>query len=711
MARLEILDPGFVRTRRGVRAVGATVLAWATMLVVIYVFHVADPVRITLFAAGAAFEGALLAPDPQPRDRVRTLGWAVVTSGAAVVATVGLTLITVWLAAGLLVLLMFSAYAVKPRHPRIASLALLAAITVYVTGGGHITVGRIAWFVLALAVGFGWLAVWESWILPENPVGALHTAVQVFSRRAADAVVGVVHVLTTTRESAPTDRAVRELNNRLARVRSSRDALERQFSGAVAGGMAQRDVDQLRVALYAAQKGLEDIAAQLDRPDWVRSLPDALGWSITSTLHGLAEALRGDSDDGPALVAVGRAGVLRGHIHGALTQTKESGTAPFPPGALLAASTVLSAGEVVAQSITQAKRLTPAASKEAATVMPETSVPADDTHSERLSPTMALAIQAVVAATAAGLIAKAVGNDQSLVVAWTSFVVIAGSAGLSARRAWIRLPATMLGAVGGVVIAACVPDRLFWTVAVVAVGVFFTIVSAPVSYPAMVFWMSIAFVPLFATEGRYLDLIWDKSVGALIGGCVAAVVTLTVVPIRSSREVRPAVITYLNALDIALVSHLPGHELDTATAEAELDAAYASLTAKVTSAATETNVFAQPESVKNDEVVHVDAVHEAYLRLTPLLSDASRQLHGWSVDQVENGIQRLRDAVAAATAAANGGEASASPAQKSDEPAAVHAETLELADSLRRIQQLHAGLGRLTLTLDSLPDAQKSLRH
>ena len=34
----------------------------------------------------------------------------------------------------------------------------------------------------------------------------------------------------------------------------------------------------------------------------------------------------------------------------------------------------------------------------------------------------------------------------------------------------------------------------------------------------MVFWMSIAFVPIFATEGRYLDLIWDKTVAALIGG-------------------------------------------------------------------------------------------------------------------------------------------------------------------------------------------------
>ena len=210
---------------------------------------------------------------------------------------------------------------------------------------------------------------------------------------------------------------------------------------------------------------------------------------------------------------------------------------------------------------------------------------------------MALAIQAVVAAVAAGLIAKAVGNEQSLVVAWTAFVVIAGSAGLSTRRAWVRLPATILGAVGGVAIAAFVPDNIFWTVAVVAVGVFFTIVTAPVSYPAMVFWMSIAFVPLFATEGRYLDLIRDKTVAALIGGCVAAVVALTIVPIRTSREIRPAVLTYLDALDEALESHLPGRGENTATTQAELDRAHAALAATAASAATETNVFAQPERV------------------------------------------------------------------------------------------------------------------
>jgi hypothetical protein len=81
-ARLEIFDPGFVRPRRGVRAVCATVLAWATMVAVTSAFDVAEPVRITLFAAGAAFEGALLAPDPQPRDRLRTLGWAGPSQGS-----------------------------------------------------------------------------------------------------------------------------------------------------------------------------------------------------------------------------------------------------------------------------------------------------------------------------------------------------------------------------------------------------------------------------------------------------------------------------------------------------------------------------------------------------------------------------------------------------------------------------------------------------
>ena len=119
---------------------------------------------------------------------------------------------------------------------------------------------------------------------------------------------------------------------------------------------------------------------------------------------------------------------------------------------------------------------------------------------------------------------------------------------------------------------------------------FFTIASAPVSYPAMVFWLSIALVPLFATEGRYLDLIWDKAVAALIGGCVAAGVAFTVAPIRLSRDFRPAVLQYLDALDAALDSQQPSQRDRRATTGAALDRAHSALDTMVASGIGKTHV-------------------------------------------------------------------------------------------------------------------------
>jgi uncharacterized membrane protein YccC len=279
---------------------------------------------------------------------------------------------------------------------------------------------------------------------------------------------------------------------------------------------------------------------------------------------------------------------------------------------------------------------------------------------------MALAIQAAVAAVLAGLVAKWLGNEQSLLVAWTAYVIIAGSAEASTRRAWIWLAATIVGATAGVAIAASVPNNIVWTVAVVAVGVFFTIVSAPVSYPAMVFWMSIAIVPLFATEGRYLDLIWDKAVAALIGGCVAGAVALTVAPIRLSRDLRPAVLQYLDALDAALECQLPGERNRRATTGAALDRTHSALDSMIASAVVNTHLFPRQGSPLTEQGVRIDAVHEAFLRLTPLLTDSSRRLHGWTDQRVALSIGLLRDDVEAAKAAARGDPAPASTFATSD---------------------------------------------
>ena len=703
-ARLEKADPGFVRTRRGVRAVFATVFAWATMVTVTAAFDVDEPLRITLFAAGAAFEGALLAPDPQPRDRLRTIGWAAIVCAVAVVATVHLTLLAPLLAAGLLVLLMFLSFALRSWNLRVASLALIGAITVYITGGGHITTDRLGWFALSAAVGFGWLALWEHLILPDDPIGSLQLSIQAFARRSADTVAGVVDLTDAARDGTPSPGKM--LRARLEQVRTCRSAIERQIPGAVVHGLSEVDAQQLKVAVHSAHKALEDMITLVDQPDWMRSLPEAFAGSIITSLEALVVALRGKLDDDSRDIATQEAQTLRGHIHDALAQTEETDAAPFEPTTLLAAATLLGDGETVAESITQTMALASSLAKNGGRPQAKSAdatPAAPDAHAVRrhLSPTMALAIQGVVAAVAAGGVAALVGNDQRLVVAWTAFVIIAGSAGMSTRRAMVRIPATVLGAVSGVLIAATVPDTVGWTVAVVAVGVFFTIVTAPVSYPAMVFWMGIAFVPLFATEGRYLDLVIDKGVAALIGGCVAAVVALTVAPIRASHEVRPAVVEYLSALDAALASHLPGDDHGTASAEARLDSTHTALTAEAAAAASEINVFSQPENVADDVADRVSAVHDAYLRLSPLLSAPSRLLHGWSDEQVLRGLRRLRAAIERTRSTARGEAVGTPESPERNGPAARAAESLGLSDSVRRVENLHARLTDLASVLDS----------
>jgi uncharacterized membrane protein YccC len=641
--------------------------------VVTSVFGVAEPLRITLFGAGACFFGALLVTDPHRSDRARTFGWASVVSAVAIVVTVELSRTAVWAAVAFLVLQMFLSYALRSWSLRAGNLAVIGALITFLAGAGHITSDRIGWFVLASTVGFAWVTVSEYVILPDDPLRSLKRSVDVFCRSAGDAVASVVDTLTTTCDGNAPDRAAKALRRSLDPVMRCRTAIESQVSGALLPGFGQHHVEQLRVALYCAERGIEEVINQTNDPRWIDTLPDDIAGSITSTLQALANSLR-DNIDAQSLDAVARElQYVRDHLHDATTTAPKANDAPHrPPGTALAALTTVGEAHLVAQSTSQATALAtmspvpPGIAEPANAAAAAQTIPDAPPAVRTLAPTMALAIQAAVAAVLAGLIAKSLGNEQSLLVAWTAYVIIAGSAEASTRRAWIWLAATILGATAGVAIAASVPDNIVWTVVVVTIGVFFTIASAPVSYPAMVFWMSIALVPLFATEGRYLDLIWDKAVAALIGGCVAAGVAFTVAPIRLSRDLRPAVLQYLDALDAALESQQPGQRDRRATTGAALDRAHSALDSMIASALTKTHFFPQPGSPLTEQGVRVDAVHEAFLRLTPLLTDSSRRLHGWTDQRVERSIRRLRHDVEDAKAAARGDAAAANTSAPSD---------------------------------------------
>jgi uncharacterized membrane protein YgaE (UPF0421/DUF939 family) len=685
------------------------------MVAVTSLLGVADPLRITLFGAGACFFGALFVTDPQRGERIRTLGWATVVTALAVVATVYLSRTGVWAAAAFLLLMMFLSFALRSRSTRAGNLAAIGALTAFSAGAGHITADRIGWFVIASTVGFAWLAIWQLLILPDYPVRSLKRSVHVIRRQAADVVANVVDVVKQANDGNSPNRAGRALRPSLDRVRSCRTVIDNQLTGGLApNGFGQHDVEQLRVTLYTAQRGLEQIVDQVTDPRWTTTLPDDVARSITSNLQTLAAALRDDVNAQSIDTVARDAQLLRDQLRALARAAKAGDAAHVPADTVLAAITIAGGAELVAESISDAQRLptgTPEPAAAAALEPDDRAAQAAGlgslTPQRALQPTMALGLQAVVAAVAAGLIAEALGNEQSRVVAFTAFLIIAGSAEESIRRAWARLGATILGATGGVVIAASIPQNIVLVVAVVTVGVFFTIFTAPVSYAGMVFWITITLVALFASEGLYLHLVIDKAVAALIGGCVAAAVALSIAPIRLSRDFRPAVLQYLDALDEALECHLPGHSDRSAKTESALERARSALDSIVAKAATEIHLFPHSGDQLSEQAVRIDAVHEAFLRLTPVLADSPRRLLGWTDEQTENVIHHLRDDVETAKAAARGDQALVNTTgQKDERPSRLvipPSARREMDDALWRIENLHARLIELALALDCQP--------
>lgn len=688
--RLAAGDPGFVRHRNGARTVCASALSALTLAVVTSLFDVAEPLQIMLFGAGVCFFAALLLTDPHRSECTCTFGLASVVAAAAIVVTVELSQTATSLAVAFLVLQMFLSYALRSCSLRAGNLAVVGALITFLVGSMQITSNRVQWFVLASSVGFAWITAAQYLILPDNPARSLIRSVDVFCRSVGEAVSAVVVDLTTGGDR-------RALHRCLNRIMLCRNAIDSQVAGALSPALGEHRAEELRVALYCAERGTEELIARARDPGWIDALPDDLARSITTNLQDLAHILRAGIDTHSLDSVADHAQCLQDRVEAEMLPAPVTIAAPDRATAVTAV-TAMESARLIAQSLTQATTLVTAgpappvpvrcASTARTATASSTALPVQRT----LAPTMALAIQAALGAVLSGLIAKVLGNEQSLLVAWTAYVVVAGSAEVSIRRAWTWLTATILGATAGVSIAAIVPDNLVWTFVVVATGVFFTIVTAAISYPAMVFWMNIALVPIIATEGRYLDLIRDKAVAAFIGGCVAAAVVLTVAPIRLSRDFRAAVLDYLDALDRALEAQQPGNEDRRATAGAALDRAHAALGAMMGSAFTTVHLFLQSPNPLTEQGVRIDAVHDAFLRLTPMLTESSRRLHGWTDRQAELTLGRLRDDVMEAKTAARG---DVSPATS----AARREVSLDQSDLLPLGANLHARLAEFAVLL------------
>ena len=216
-------------------------------------------------------------------------------------------------AVAFLVLQMFLSYALRSWSLRAGNIAVIGALITFLAGAMHVTNGRIGWFVLASTVGFACVPVSE--YVPDAPARFLRRSIDVFCRSAGDAVAGAADMLTG---HAP-DRAAKALRRSLDRAMRCRTAIESRVSGALLPGLGQHDVEQLRVALYCAERGIEEVINQTNDPRWMNTLPDDIAGSIVSTLQALANALS-DNTDARSLDSVAREPqYLRDHLHDTTT--------------------------------------------------------------------------------------------------------------------------------------------------------------------------------------------------------------------------------------------------------------------------------------------------------------------------------------------------------------------------------------------------------
>jgi uncharacterized membrane protein YccC len=250
-------------------------------------------------------------------------------------------------------------------------------------------------------------------------------------------------------------------------------------------------------------------------------------------------------------------------------------------------------------------------------------------------PTTALGVQAVVATGLAMIVAILFGLDHANWVFWSAFVVIAGSAGESLRRVSFRVLGTLTGTTVGALAVVAVPDTAPVVAVIAATSIFFAIFSSSASYVAMVFWVSLGTVAVFARLGmNTVDLVVQRPASAAIGAGIAAIVALVVVPVRVTPQYRRHV-----ALLTVAVADAVARWVDVADGRAErapaddasgaVRARYEQVQRLLPGVAFESNPLLQARSSLSSQSIYLNALVAALDRLTEVVIDeAERPLRG-----------------------------------------------------------------------------------